>query len=306
MAAQERLHTPFASAWLVRAVANRCSVCTPTVAAQGAGRRHSLVLHSPQRLAGPHPPAPPADEADGGAQVGRVRSLAEGHSGWPALFDVADLTGDRCGAPFPPALCLVLCRSARSSAGTSPAAAAGGPRPGLAGGLHGAAASRAAAPAPATRSLAQRLCVLVFTDCASSLASTPAPARTHPTPVRMAWLARRERLYGEMEQLRGDGLTPPLATYVFGRLLAEGRRAELLDLPAQVGRAAGCGPSFSLAVSRWIIRSAGRPPAGGGEPWRAVWRSHARRSHALPCPLWPSGVVPLGGRRCAGLLSRWH
>lgn len=38
-----------------------------------------------------------------------------------------------------------------------------------------------------------------------------------------------------MEQLRGDGLTPPLATYVFARLLAEGRRAELLDLPAQVG-----------------------------------------------------------------------
>lgn len=38
-----------------------------------------------------------------------------------------------------------------------------------------------------------------------------------------------------MEQLRGDGLTPPLATYIFARLLAEGRRAELLDLPAQVG-----------------------------------------------------------------------
>ena len=37
-----------------------------------------------------------------------------------------------------------------------------------------------------------------------------------------------------MEQLRGDGLTPPLATYAFARLLAEGRRAELLDLPAQV------------------------------------------------------------------------
>ncbi len=44
---------------------------------------------------------------------------------------------------------------------------------------------------------------------------------------------RSERLYGEMEQLRGDGLTPPLTTYVFARLLAEGRRAELLDLPAQ-------------------------------------------------------------------------
>ncbi|KAI7845496.1 hypothetical protein COHA_001042 [Chlorella ohadii] len=77
------------------------------------------------------------DEAEGAAQVGRLRSLAEGHSGWAALFDVADLTGER------------------------------------------------------------------------------------------------ERLYGEMEQLRGDGLTPPLATYVFARLLAEGRRAELLDLPAQ-------------------------------------------------------------------------
>ena len=38
-----------------------------------------------------------------------------------------------------------------------------------------------------------------------------------------------------MGQLRGDGLAPPLAAYVFGRLLAEGRRAELLDLPQQVG-----------------------------------------------------------------------
>lgn len=44
----------------------------------------------------------------------------------------------------------------------------------------------------------------------------------------------REQLYGEMGQLRGDGLTPPLAAYVFARLLAELRRAELLDLPQQV------------------------------------------------------------------------
>ena len=37
-----------------------------------------------------------------------------------------------------------------------------------------------------------------------------------------------------MEQLRGGVLDPPLATYVFGRLLVEGRHAELLELPPQV------------------------------------------------------------------------
>lgn len=37
----------------------------------------------------------PADETEGAAQVSRLRSLAEGHSGWAALFDIADLTGER-------------------------------------------------------------------------------------------------------------------------------------------------------------------------------------------------------------------
>lgn len=64
-------------------------------------------------------------------------------------------------------------------------------------------------------------------------------AATHLPTYRTTSL-RRDQLYGEMQQLRGDGLTQPLATYVFERLLSDGRHAELMDLPQQVGCSCGC------------------------------------------------------------------
>lgn len=51
-----------------------------------------------------------------------------------------------------------------------------------------------------------------------------------------------EELYRQMEQLLGDGLDPPFSAYVFGRLLQEGRHAELLDLP----------PQFDAVLQHWL------------------------------------------------------
>lgn len=37
-----------------------------------------------------------ADEAEGELQLSRVRGLSFAHAGYAQLFDLADLTGDRC------------------------------------------------------------------------------------------------------------------------------------------------------------------------------------------------------------------
>lgn len=56
-----------------------------------------------------------------------------------------------------------------------------------------------------------------------------------------------EQLYRQMEQLVGDGLDPPFATFIFSRLLGEGRRAELLDLPSQ----------FDAQLQQWLSDESG-------------------------------------------------
>ncbi|GAB4823183.1 hypothetical protein N2152v2_010229 [Parachlorella kessleri] len=52
----------------------------------------------------------------------------------------------------------------------------------------------------------------------------------------------RERLYELMTHLAGDDLTEPMTVYVFQRLLSEGRRSELLDLP----------PQFDADLAVWL------------------------------------------------------
>lgn len=54
------------------------------------------------------------------------------------------------------------------------------------------------------------------------------------------------QLYRQMEQLVDDGLDQPFATYVFSRLLGEGRHAELLDLPSQ----------FDAQLQQWLSNEA--------------------------------------------------
>jgi hypothetical protein len=39
----------------------------------------------------------PADRGEGEHQLRRVEGLAEAHTGYPQLFDLADILGDRCG-----------------------------------------------------------------------------------------------------------------------------------------------------------------------------------------------------------------
>lgn len=66
----------------------------------------------------------------------------------------------------------------------------------------------------------------------------------------------REQLYRQMEQLLGDGLDPPFSAYVFSRLLKEGRHAELLDLPPQVGDCLRhlCQKFCAECCTKWLIR----------------------------------------------------
>lgn len=91
-------------ALLVRGVPCCAAVCAVVgkglLCLRQASRHAGWVQHmeAMSPLLSPHQLASnslPADETEGAAQVGRLRSLAEGHSGWAALFDIADLTGER-------------------------------------------------------------------------------------------------------------------------------------------------------------------------------------------------------------------
>lgn len=72
-----------------------------------------------------------------------------------------------------------------------------------------------------------------------------------------------------MSELRGDGLQA-FAPYVFGRLLREGRQAELLDLPLQ----------FDDALHAWLS-AAGSEDAGSRQ--QLLWLHEIRMQEYGAC-----------------------